>query len=238
VFPKWLRKFLDRGESFTHLPGYVQESRKAPPMPWGNWPEHRSKNTGITVDTVCRSCNHHWMSDLETHASPLLTPMIEGNPRGLTLDQQVLVSRWMTKTAMVWDQLVPPDDRIYTTEECRWAKAKPTPPPDTTVRLGHYIGTEAAFIEAKHESLFREVPADPQVRARPDAHRTVFVIGKLVVEVGVRRPANSLTVTGQDIDVDELLMPIWPSLNARRWPPRLALNDMTLESLHRPDEPD
>ena len=178
------------------------------------------------------------MSDLETDASQVLTPMIEGKPQDLELTARVLVSRWATKTAMVWDQLVPQEDQIFNTEEHHWAKEQPTPPPDTTVRLAHYVGIRAEFIEHKRIALFWELPEDPHVRDRPDAHRTLMVIGKLVVEVGVRRPPDTLTVPGHDIDIDDLLMPIWPTVQARGWPPRLNLTDGTLESLHSPSEPD
>jgi hypothetical protein len=235
VLPKWLRKFLEKGESFTQLPGTYRKSRQTAVLPWGDWKEHNSKHPVVTVDTVCRDCNHHWMSDLETWTSPVLTPMIEGKAQGLDIAQQVLVSRWATKTAVVWDQLVPVYDRIYTADESRWAKEQSVPPPDTTVRLGHYTGTTREFIDVKHESLFWERPSDPQVR--PDAHRTVMVIGQLVIDIAVRRPDKTLKIKGRDIDIDDLLMPVWPTAQARRWPPRLGLNDKSLESLLSPTEP-
>jgi hypothetical protein len=231
VHPKWLRKFLDKGEVFTHGPGTHRESRATPAVPWGKWQGRSSKSPLVTVETVCRSCNHHWMSNLETWTSPLLTSMIEGKPQGLDLDQQVLVSRWATKSAMVWDQLVPGEARIYTTEECRWAKEQIVPPPDTTVRLGHYTGTTWDFLDVKHENLFWEPPSDPKVR--PGAHRTLMVMGKLVIDVAVRRP--DLIIKG--FDIDDALVPIWPTAQPRSWPPRLGLNDKSLEALLDPAEP-
>jgi hypothetical protein len=238
VYPKWLSKFLAKGEFFTHLPGEFREATHAPLEPWGDWKEHQSRDTGIQVRTVCRSCNHHWMSDLEAEASPILTQMIEGNAQGLDLHQQVLISRWATKTAMVWAELVAEEDRLYSPDEHRWAKDKPTPPPDTTVRLAHYNGTAAEWIEHKRVALFWELPPEPEPRGRPDAHRTIMVIGKLVIEVAVRRPADTLKIPVENIDIDDVLMPVWPSAQIRSWPPRIPVNDKTLESLHSPDEPD
>jgi hypothetical protein len=238
VFPKWLRKFLDEGEFFIHLPGTYQESGDSPVQSWGKWREHKSKDTGPRIRTVCRSCNHHWMSDLETEASPILTPMIEGKPQGLDVNRQVLISRWASKTAMVWDQLVPADARLYDASEHHWAKDKPTPPPDTTVRVGHNTGTRAEFIEHKRVGLFWELPPDPKASVRPDAHRTVMVIGKLVIEVAVRRPPNTIRVAEGNVDIDELLMPIWPTAAPKAWPPRIGLTDASIESLHNPSEPD
>lgn len=177
------------------------------------------------------------MSDLEAAASPILVPMIEGKARGLGIAQQALVSRWASKTAMVWDQLVPDQHRLYDDAEHRWVMKNATPPPDTSVRLGHSTGSEAEFIEHKRAALFWELPPDSEDRIRPDAHRTLMVIGELVIEVAVRRPVDSLKPPA-GIDIDDLLMLVWPTAQPRSWPPRLGMTDKTLESLHTPEEPD
>lgn len=44
-----------------------------------------SKVLEITVETVCKTCNHHWMSDLETWASPMLKSMLKGGTQGLSI---------------------------------------------------------------------------------------------------------------------------------------------------------
>jgi hypothetical protein len=238
VLPKWLRKFLEKGEFYTQLPGTFQATYESPPEPWGKWRQEISRHPTITVDTVCADCNHHWMSDLETWTSPILTPMIEGKSRGLDIAAQVLVSRWATKTAMVCDQLVPSVDRHYTADECRWMPHQAVPPPDTTVRLGHYTGHAWAFIDVKHISLFRGSP-DPsnlKVGSSADAFRTAMAIGKLVIEIAVRRPEGDLTIEG--VDLDDILMPVWPSTETRSWPPRLGQNDKALQSFFYPDEAD
>jgi hypothetical protein len=177
------------------------------------------------------------MSDLETSASVLLTPMIEGKAQGLTVEPQVLLARWATKTAMVYDLLLPADRRHYSAEERRWAMEQTMPPPDTTVRMGYYTGTVWDFIDVKHEALYWERPADPEVRDRPDAFRTVMVIGKLVIDLALRRPADTLSVNAGSVDIDDVLPLIWPTVQARSWPPRLGITDNTLASLINPSEP-
>jgi hypothetical protein len=237
VYPKWLRRFLADGEFFEHLPGTYKDTPNAQTESWHDWGEYKSKDAGPQVDTVCRDCNHHWMSDLEAAGSPLLTPMIEGKAQGLDIHQQVIVARWASKTAMVWEQLVPDKDRLHSDAEHRWVREKPTPPPDTTVCLGQFTGTQAEFIEHKRNALFWELPAsNAKDRVRPDAHRTVMVIGGLVIEVAVRRPAGTITPPA-GVDLDDLLMLVWPTAQVRSWPPRIGLTDKTLESLHSPNEP-
>jgi hypothetical protein len=236
VLPKWLRKFLAKGERFTQRHGAFRDHPDAPTVRWGQWEEHDTKHPAITIDTVCAGCNHGWMSDLETEASPLLTPMIEGNPVGLSVEQQALVARWSTKTAMAYDQLLPAGRRHYTAEECRWAMEQTMPPPDTTVRLGHYSGTAFDFIDVKHEALYWERPADPEIRAAPDAYRTLLVIGKLVIDLGVRRPINAMFVNAGSVSIDDLMPLVWPTSEARSWPPRLGLNDNSVASLQSPKD--
>jgi|GEM_PF-2738068 len=238
VLPKWLRKFLEKGERFTQREGTYRDHRDAPIVRWGKWKEHNTKHPAITVDGVCTACNHHWMSDLETSASVMLTPMIEGNAQGLTVDQQAFLARWATKTAMVYDLLLPPDRHHYSAEERRWVMQQTTPPPDTTVRMGHYTGSAWDFVDVKHEALYWERPADPEVRDRPDAFRTVMVVGKLVIDLGLRRPADTLSVNGGAVSIEDVLPLIWPTVEARSWPPRLGMTDNTLASLVSPSEPD
>ena len=64
-----------------------------------------------------------------------------------------------------------------------------------------------------------------------------MLIGKLVVEVAVRRPGGSLKPPA-GIDLEDLLMLIWPTIKAQGWPPRLGMTDKTLESLYEPNDPD
>jgi hypothetical protein len=231
-----MRRFLDGKEDFfTHLPGYYKETYKASGEQWGEWAKHQSKDPSTKVRGPCRECNHHWMSDLENAAAPLLTPMIRGEKQGLDIEQEATVARWAAKTAMVWDQLVPEEARLWSRDEHRWIMENPTPPPDTAVRLGHYVGGAAEFIEHKRVALFWEAPPDSQTGVRPDAHRTLMVVGKLVLEVRGRSPHDAVTLPGHD--VEDLLMPIWPTSAVRSWPPRLAMSDRNLQSLHEPNEP-
>jgi hypothetical protein len=162
--------------------------------------------------------------------------MIEGQRQGLDLERQLLLSRWATKTAAVWEQLVPAQHRYFTHEDCRWIMEQPTPPPGTTVRLGHYTGTDAEFIEHKREGLWKP-PAYPKDSVPPDGHRAIMLIGELIIMVAVGAGADKLSIIGGNTSLSDVLMPIWPTVEARSWPPRVGTTHKTLESLHEPSEP-
>ncbi|MHB8491777.1 MAG: hypothetical protein ACYDA6_06150 [Solirubrobacteraceae bacterium] len=180
------------------------------------------------------------MSDLETLAAPILTPMIEGERQGLDLERQLLLGRWTTKTATMWDQMVDPRDRAFSLEACRWLKDQPTPPPNTTVRLARYAGTTAEFIDMKHESLFIEAPPDPEIldATNADGYRLPIVIGQLVTEVTVSRRSEPL-LQPRDAAMrsiaEDMFLTIWPSVRTIVWPPRFALSDSTLASFMSPE---
>lgn len=95
--PKWLRKFRPKGAMFNTQLGIIVQGN-GPPRP----PSFRSKNLEITTDVVCKACNGHWMSDLEMQASQLLTPVIEGSGRPLSIEDQAFLAVWAMKTVMMW----------------------------------------------------------------------------------------------------------------------------------------
>jgi hypothetical protein len=56
---------------------------------------------------VCHSCNHGWMSDLETGVMNNLKNMMLGLPTFLNADAQRRLASWCAKTALVIDRLQP-----------------------------------------------------------------------------------------------------------------------------------
>jgi hypothetical protein len=197
-------------------------------------PIFSKKRFELVADTVCRDCNHHWMSDLETQASPLLTPMIEGEPHGLGLEQQVLLGRWITKTVLTWDQSMRPESRMYPAPFCRWLRDKQLPPPGAVVRLGKYEGSSRFFVYMSYEALWAEIPADLINPGPPDAHRTTIRIGQLMMEFTLREDAKAV-VHLKGGDIADLLITVWPATDITCWPPRILLNDTTLQSFLGPD---
>jgi hypothetical protein len=196
----------------------------------------QSKAIEITVETVCKACNHHWMSDLETWASPMLKPMLKGNTQGLSVEQQVLIAQWATKTAMTLDQTFPiVEERIFAAAECKQLMDRKLPPPGVGVRLGRYVGG-GVFLDFGHNDLYRVIPQAPG-RDRPDGYRTAMRIDQLVVEVNVTSDAQ-LDLRTTQTDIDDLLLLIWPAAGPLAWPPRIAMSDDTWTSFVAPQLPD
>jgi hypothetical protein len=196
----------------------------------------KSKVIEITAETICKDCNHHWMSDLETWASPMLKPMLRGETQGLSIEQQVLIAQWAAKTAMTLDQTFPVvEERIFTAAQCKELMERRLPPPGVGVRLGRYVGG-GIFLDFIHNDLYRLVPKSPR-RDAPDGYRTAMRIDQLVVEVNVTSDAN-LDLRVAQVDVRDLLLCIWPSDGPLAFPPRIAMSDDTWKSFTEPALPD
>lgn len=227
VIPKWI------GRAYPHAM-FLRTDRHGK--------QTRSKVIEITVDTVCKDCNHHWMSDLETWASPMLKPMLKGERQGLTVEQQVTVAQWATKTAMALDQDYPTDERMWPPKFCKELMDRKLPPPGVGVNLARYAGS-GDFLSVGHNDLYTR-PISPGARppGPPDGHRTAIRIDHLILEVHrTERDPLKLSIGAANrprIILSDILVQIWPTVEGTSWPPRESFSDPTWESFTEPNLPD
>jgi hypothetical protein len=59
---------------------------------------------GLLTGGACAGCNNGWMSRLEQVAKSILEPMARGEPAVLTDSQQEVVTRWLLKTSLMYEQ--------------------------------------------------------------------------------------------------------------------------------------
>src|SRR5580704_5439600 len=80
VFADWLNSIgLDADQVEVHTGWLNRVARR--------W---TTEGFTATVRAVCDDCNHGWLSQLEGAAKPVLTPLILGQPRELSADDQRL----------------------------------------------------------------------------------------------------------------------------------------------------
>jgi hypothetical protein len=222
VIPKWI------GREYPNAT-FTRHDRQGRPI--------RSKTIDITVDTVCEDCNHHWMSDLEAAASPMLKPMLKGTRLGLTVQQQALLAQWATKTAMTLDQGFVPRERVFSPGVCKQLMERKLPPVGTGVQLAHYIGT-GDFLTVVHNDLYRRgIPVGTRP-GTPDGHRTAIRIDKLILEVNMPEDATTRISHPDIVDIRDVLVRVWPSTDTTIWPPRYSFGEQTWESFVAPDTRD
>lgn len=220
-----MRRFRPKGALFSHQPSIMIRGERSSPS---TLPTFGAKSPELTTRAVCRRCNGHWMSDLETRASGLLPTMIEdGTGRPLTADDHTFIAVWTIKTVMMW-QTVEPEARAIPAEHYRWLYDHRTPPPGTRVRLGRYVGNGLPFIGYCQENLFRgDVPEPTPRELFPHGHRSILVVGQVVLEVlgtsnGGPTDQRFPNATGP------VLLDIWPGIGPSYWPAPNAFDDTRL----------
>jgi hypothetical protein len=70
-----------------------------------------TKAMNLKPKVLCDPCNTQWGSRLENRVSPILTPMMRGEPQRLGKDETQLISAWFYLKAMVSEYLIPAEMR-------------------------------------------------------------------------------------------------------------------------------
>jgi len=228
VLPKWLRRLRPKHGRFQEPRAVVIDGE--PPTPIPAMPRANSKTPVLTTDVVCEDCNHHWLSDLESRASPLLRPMILGNARSLDVEEQAFVALWGVKTELLW-QTTPTSFRASRLSDYRHLRTHRTPPPHTWVRLGRYLGTAfVAFADCNLAHL-DDASTPSGVRLKPDSvvgpigHWAILRVGQLVFEI-ICTDDGKWPIQVADPNLSgKSMVDVWPSFTGRYWPPPIPFDD-------------
>jgi hypothetical protein len=220
VFPDWLNSIgLEAVQVETHT-GWLNRV----PRRW------TTEGFTATVRAVCDDCNHGWLSQLEAVAKPVLTPLILGQSRELSIDDQRLLAAWACKTALV-AMLSSSDGQrahgygvpaaeyqaLYATRE------HPDPLPSSQYWIGTYIGE-------RPPGSVRVVPLGIELDGLPEpdgpcAYSLTVMLGPLLVH-GIRFTTPSLCV---DLTTVPELPRIWPASSPVSWPTAVETDDPAFE---------
>jgi hypothetical protein len=160
---------------------------------------------------------------LENDVRPVLTPLIRGEERTLSLDEQRLLAAWAAKTALMLD-LVASAPIVPAGFYCELRQLR-TALPSQAIWLAAYLGNRKA-IWAEHRGL--HITEDEP----PNAFITTFSVFRVVFQV-----VGHFTKGGATFDDTRLLSlglaRIWPACeNPIDWPrERLAFGDDALAEL-------
>jgi hypothetical protein len=174
-----------------------------------------------TTKGVCKLCNKHWMSRLETAAKPFLEPMLLGKHVVLNLDAQRILLQWIVLKMMVWEQ-THLASAVFTRDQTLAFATDRTIPKKTAIWLFFSdAGTMRARVTRAFASLWlpSEVPTYFPVGA--NTQTVLFRVGQLVVFMTNTRLAS--------VELGEFRQSVakrlWPS--RRRfllWPPSVAVD--------------
>lgn len=187
-------------------------------------PPTSRRHSGATVSrrlpVVCKDrCNSGWMSRLEDQVMPILSPMIDGAPRDLGTDEQLILSRWADKTVMVIET-TSPSSRISSQADRKRVmdESNPSPARHTRVWIGHNTARPNNAELRGHKTFSRGLTAavDGAVGIRSDVITVgqvlFYVVSTTVDEWAGLVPSAVARMRGR-------LIKIWPSGPTVHWPP-------------------
>jgi len=180
--------------------------------------EWEDKAFNLRVKNLCRPCNSEFSSQIESDAQPILTPLILGQPRRLSPDDQMRVSIWAMKTILNL-QLTHPDNRLsIPLSEFRWFRKNTWMIPGEQIWLAAYDGT-GDWPTSYHHYALALAPIGQDVPGDFNGHAAVITVGY----VATRGTGNTLergTITPPEAGLAGSIVQIWPASGQDvDWPP-------------------
>jgi hypothetical protein len=184
------------------------------------------------VKMACKTCNSGWMSASEGAVKPVIAPMILGHARSVSFDDQIAISSWSIKTAMVQD--FQHGGRHYFSSDERRLLVKDRAPEQLGARV--WVGRYSPG-GGVHSLSARLLTADRVL----GAFVSTFTIGEFAVHALIeRRSAGHLVIRppARPGPWDRMLLSIWPprrvadiDIRGLLWPPTLGMNAADLDKL-------
>jgi hypothetical protein len=223
VWPKWIRKVLHpETGSYTATRSIVDPLGQV--VSSDSWPAGSPYDT--QVKAPCRDCNHGWMNGIEVAARDVLTDLMLNKGRPLiTKKEQLSLSRWATKTAMMLQFLQPKARLIPDGDLTRFYKSQ-RPISGSRISIIAYSGPLPGdvyrHVALHNRSSQRFGGAIPE----PDGYLSTFVVGRVAFQLhGKTGPTRQETVIAVD-----------PAVRHQIWPyPQRSLSWPTQEIIRSVD---
>jgi len=190
---------------------------------------HDPHQKQVLVKCVCIPCNTGWMKHLEDTILPTVSCMMRNITVTIDIPEQRAISRWATKTAMVWENVSRTTTPFYLFHDCDALRLSGTIPPNTFIWLARHLGPQS-FVTKGNPAT--GLLGDAQVQALV----TTFAYGYLVVQVvSLRSNANTNFVGvlhGELHRWERHIIPIWPTSPHAAWPPKATIGPADLDDFH------
>jgi hypothetical protein len=171
----------------------------------------------------CSSCNGGWMSALENHVKPFVATMAyRGEKTLLDVDRQLALTRWIVKTAVVYEFTASPAEAKYFSEFERAAfKESFAIPSNLWIWLGRHDGVRPLHAFQQRAPKSSLTP--------PSLYALTFTANLLAIQVFAFRSSEG--------DFDQLargtkprrLLLHYPAPNGWvSWPPEITIDDEAL----------
>jgi hypothetical protein len=220
IWPDWLvEEFKARGPSgrgaytatWDHSDGFSKE-----------WPQGT-----ITMKRrlVCKECNGHWMSDIESIASPILKPLLFDTmaPKQMTVYDQMVIGMWTILRAMIIDATAPPKKQYFRLSDRLAFVTADRPPPTSRIWIAPCDGPAfgAWFRSRGLRSSTKKLGIDS----------VTFIIHKIAIQVLSWEGERAKLREGKlRAEWGAACLEIWPTDKSRSWPPTTYINRSLIDT--------
>ncbi len=223
VLPVWLAEVLRQMN-----PGMKYDSHRMRVREGRIDRQHISRGHGSVAGVhklpiVCRSCNGGWMSEIEQHAKPILTPLVQGLRTTLTVQDQYTVSLWMTLKSLMYE-LLDWSHHFIRPEYFQTFFTIRKPPPNFRVCLAEFGGglnQVASYVRVPligHES---DKPPTPG----PNLQLLTLIFGHLVIQSVLPFDGTVSALRYEPPTPTTTFVSIWPTQRTSTWPPRKRMSE-------------
>lgn len=155
---------------------------------------------------VCETCNSGWMSALEDHVRPILTPLILGHEFVLNRDQQRILTEWVSLKMMIAEHNVPDDVVVRQEDRDRFFSDRTIPPYfHIWVISSRSEKWRSRYI--RHNATF-SLPTNPPTSARKNTQTIAWGVGSVFIYV-MMSVAEGLDLT-KWISVHPVVLKLYP----------------------------
>ena len=235
LIPAWMQKVvpLDPNQrnhiSATHM---TRHSAVAPPQRRYSVTQRNGAPQSRRLRKVCVSCNTGWMSQLETLVKPFLAPMLIGDPRNLTANQQQALAAWAEQVVMV-NEFAELNQVVSSQADRKHLMDRMTAGANSRVWIGRFadsnrhgwVGHEVLHVPGRSRLI---VPVQANARADVIVVGVVFLFVSAAVDAINVHPGFS---TRPDLGIG--LKQIWPvQRELVKWPSGpVSITERTAEQL-------
>lgn len=99
-WPEWAGPLLPNGRELTYFEYSQHNFADGTPRKPSRYMKRQGPVINKTVRAPCVKCNTGWMSRLEAAVQPILTPLAKGEPKVLTVEDQLILARWVCLKTM------------------------------------------------------------------------------------------------------------------------------------------
>jgi hypothetical protein len=188
---------------------------------------------GIVSRAVCSGCNNGWMSILENDAKPIITPMILGQFKTISLDEQALLARWTMKTAAMLDVVSNAESRFFIEDDFSRLCKSFEIPNETRISVSRW---SPSHVEVKTRTSSSEGTL-PDGTSDFTALTVTIALGRLLLQLFCPRrkpsgpayllPLPDIAMPDHWIGID---LQIWPTVTGHISPPPLLIKEDDFEA--------